>query len=60
MMFYTAMYCFENQRGGIGYHDSTRSISRVWLFEFWFICSFVDQRVWRLIHSPAAVLEQQA
>ena len=34
MMFYTAKYCFAKSEGGIGYHDSTRSIIRVWLFEF--------------------------
>ena len=61
MMFYAAIYSgvintgLKNQRGGIGYHDSTRSISRVvgCLFVFGVFvhlnCFDVDQRVWRLV-----------
>ena len=60
---YAAIYCFEKLEGGNGYHDSTHSISRVWLFDFFGLfvhsnCFDVDQRVWRLIHSPATVSEQ--
>ena len=41
-VLYCQILLLKNQRGGIGYHDSTRSISikEFDCLNFWFICLF--------------------